>query len=214
MNQQDLNQIPGRQHYSLEYLKDGRIFSFAHQINTAISFEPATILEVGAGGGVVTAALRAAGFEVTTLDVQAELGPDIVGSVVATGCESRSFDVALCCQVLEHLPFEQFEPALRELKRVTRQGLVLSLPDVTPHGFIAGKFPKIPEFRLNWQLPNLRPRTISDGQFARDGHYWEIGRRGGCLSLVLERIIKAEWRVLSTWNVPEMRYHRFFKLAH
>ena len=38
----------------------------------------------------------------------------------------------LCCQVLEHLAFDQLTPALTEIARVARIGGVISLPDVTP----------------------------------------------------------------------------------
>lgn len=205
--------VPTRAHYTEKYFGDTRIFSYAHQIATVLSFHPKSVIEVGVGAGVVAAALRTMGNSVTTLDLQTDLEPDIVGTVLATGCADNAFDVAICCQVLEHLPFSQFKPALCELQRITRHGLVLSLPDVSPYGFLSAKLPKIPEFKLEWKLPNLRPTTISPEQFAQDGHYWEIGRRGLPLSTVLEHIHETEWHVERTWNVPEMRYHRFFKLA-
>lgn len=205
--------VPSRDHYKSQYFGDTRVFSYAHQIRAVTSFQPESILEVGVGAGVVAAALRAMGYSVTTLDLQPELEPDIVGSVVSTGCKDKVFDVAICCQVLEHLPFIQFEQALYELRRITRHGLVLSLPDVTPYGFIAAKLPKLPEFKFEWSLPNLRPTVVSEEQFMRDGHYWEIGRKDVPRSLVLESIDKVKWSIHSTWSVPEMRYHRFFKLT-
>ena len=45
--------VPGRAHYSLNYIRHGRIFSFAHQIDTVISLEPRSVLEIGVGSGIV-----------------------------------------------------------------------------------------------------------------------------------------------------------------
>jgi hypothetical protein len=39
------------------------------------------------------------------------------------------------------LPFEEFIPALKELRRVTRKALVLSLPDVSPYFYVKLCFP-------------------------------------------------------------------------
>ncbi len=121
------DKVPGRSHYSLQYLRGGRVFSFAHQIDSVLAFEPRSVLEVGVGSGVVTAALRAAGIQVTTLDIQPELKPDLVGSVTDVPAPPDSFDVVLCCQVLEHLLFNQLSDALVELSRVSRQAVILIL---------------------------------------------------------------------------------------
>jgi hypothetical protein len=213
MNSSVPESVPGRSHYSQRYSRDGRVFSYAHQIDSVLSFEPQSVLEVGVGGGVVTAALRAMGIAVTTFDVQPELGPDILGSVTNIPCEDNSYDVALCCQVLEHLPFDQFGPALGELRRVVRSGLVLSLPDVTRHHFVAMKLPKLPKFQWSWSLPHIRPEKMPQSPFDRAGHYWEIGFAGYPSKRVLNSIMTAGWHVASTWRVPEMTWHRFFRLT-
>ena len=168
---------------------------------------PNTVLEVGIGRGIVTAALRAAGLKVRTLDVQPALKPDIVASVIGIPCEKGVFDVALCSQVLEHLPFDHFAPALRELRRVVRQGLVLSLPDASRHWHVSAKLPKIPEFRLGVSLRQRIPMPDS-----RKEHYWEIGFAGYSLRRIRDEIIAAGWTIERTWRVPELKWHRFFRL--
>lgn len=138
----DISKIQGREHYSLDYFRDGRVFSYAHQIDSVLSFEPKSVLEIGIGIGMVTAALRSVGIKVITLDYQEELKPDIITSVTQIPLEENSIDVSLCCQVLEHLPFDMFESAVRELARVSSKGVVLSLPDITPHYEIRLRLPK------------------------------------------------------------------------
>lgn len=211
--QQDVSRVPGRSHYALKYFRGGRIFSYAHQIDTVLSFEPKRVLEVGAGAGVVAAALRAMGIEVTTVDVQPELEPDIVGSVTELPIDDKAFDVALCCQVLEHLPFDQFVPALRELRRIANQGATISLPDVTRRGFVAAKLPKIRPFRVDWTFPQLWPKAMPPSRFEGSGHYWEIGFRGYPSARVRDAIAGAGWTVASNWRVPELPWHHFYRLT-
>lgn len=210
MEHQDLDLVPGREHYSFRYLRGGRLFSYAHQMNTIVSFSPTEVLEVGAGGGLVTAAMRAAGIAVTTLDVQPELHPDIVGSVTEIPRDDESFDVALCSQVLEHLPFDQFGVALSELRRVTRYGLVLSLPDASRQWYVAGRLPKLKDFRFAFHMGRGCP--MPESAFKKSGHYWEIGYAGYPLKRILDKLRESGWRLDSTWRVPEMKYHRFFRL--
>lgn len=210
--EQDLSRVPGRSFYTQEYFRGGRIFSYAHQIDAALSIEPRTILEVGVGRGVVAAALRAMGIEVTTIDIQPELQPDLVGSVIKLPIEDETFDVAICCQVLEHLPFANFGGSLRQLRRVARQAVILSLPDAMPH------------YEIRLSLPRLRPlqwtgtRRREPGhdwrkrKWESDGHYWEIGYRETPLKVVRARIVESGLKIQRSWRVPEWPFYHFFVL--
>ena len=120
MPQQDLSRVPGQEHYTAKYVLGGRLFSYAHQMDAVLLHEPKTVLEVGPGPGMVTAALRAIGVQVTTVDIQAELKPDVVASVTDLPFEDNSFDVSMCCQVLEHLPFD-LPTTIEEALRVSAQ---------------------------------------------------------------------------------------------
>jgi len=205
--------VPGRRHYSMDYVAEGRVFSYSHQIDTVLSFRPSQVLEVGTGAGMVCAALGSLGVEITTVDVQAELAPDVVASVLDLPFEDGRFDVAMCCQVLEHLPFEDFVTALRELRRVARYGAVVSLPDVTRSGFLTVKLPKVRQFTINWRLPRFRPIELTPERFAVDGHYWEIGVRAFPLSRIIAAMREAGWTVDADWRVPELQWHHFFRLV-
>jgi SAM-dependent methyltransferase len=208
--EQDLAKVPGRENYSLRYLRGGRIFSYAHQIDSVLAFEPKTVLEVGIGTGMVTAALRATGIGVTTVDCKAELHPDIVASVANLPLEDNSVDISLCCQVLEHLPFEQFGAAIRELARVAALGVVLSLPDATPHYEV--RF-RLPFTGLSQWVGTRRyhvPETERQGNWEGSGHYWEIGYPETPLKRIVRVIRDSDLRIARTWRVPENPYHRFF----
>lgn len=206
----DLTHIPGREHYSTQYLQDGRIFSYAHQIQSVLSFKPKTIIEVGAGGGMVTNALRTAGITVTTIDVQPDLNPDLTAPVTDLPLSDAQVDVSLCCQVLEHLPFTEFERALRELWRVCRRGMVISLPDASPFYEIHLRLPKLP--KISWH--GSRHRDPGDSwrrmKWDSSGHYWEIGYSETSLHTVMNSMHRVVKMSPKTWRVPEKHYHRFF----
>lgn len=212
MPKTDPTLIPGCEHYSADYIGDGRIFSYAHQVQVALRHKPGAVLEVGVGPGIVSAILRAADVRVVTLDVQHELGASVIASVLNTPFKDGSFDVALCCQVLEHLPFENFTPALRELNRVTRKGLVLSLPDVTRFNYLSLKLPRLGSLFWNIPFPWMSRLPDVEARLREMGHYWEIGYKDFKLARVVDGIEKADWRVAATWRVVERPWHRFFHL--
>lgn len=204
--------LPGRGHYHRpRYVTGGRIYSFAHQIDAVVRQEPRRVVEVGPGPGIVTETLRTLGIEVTTVDAQAELNPDVVASVLELPFDAGSFDVAACCQVLEHLAYERFADALRELRRVTTGGCVLSLPDAVRRAAFGVELPLLGRFRASVPLP-ARPVREPDAGMRRAGHRWEIGRCGVGLSDVLRSIGDAGWHATRTWLVPEKPWHRFFAL--
>ena len=149
----------------------------------------------------------------TTLDIQPELKPDLVGSVTAIPAEDGAFDVALCSQVLEHLPFDQFGAALRELRRVTKFGLVLSLPDISPYYYLGFRLPKMRPVFWSMSRRKYPSEELMRRAWESSGHYWEIGYRDSLLDDVRHAISEAGWLIHRAWRVPEKDYHRFFKLC-
>lgn len=212
MHETAIEKIPGKSHYSLRYLQNGRVFSYAHQLHAAIGFGPETVLEVGGGGGVVAAALRAAGIRATVADIQPQLRPGTVANVTDLPFRTGAFDVALCCQVLEHLPFERFSDSVSELWRVCGMGLILSLPDATPHYEIRLRLPRLPQYAWTGSRMREPGKDWKTKKWDSDGHYWEIGYRATSLEGVNAALRTVTGTAVETWRVPEKPYHRFFRL--
>lgn len=144
----------GAEHYSEPgYNSKERVCSYWHQVDELLGLGATSVLEVGPGSGVVTEWLRRAGLRVTTLDMDPAVGADLEGSVTTLPLPDGAVDAALCCQVLEHLPFDQLEPALAELGRVVRLGVVISVPDATPWASVA-----YPLWFPGWYLEETRLR--------------------------------------------------------
>ena len=205
--------IPGVRHYDSRYLSPERCHSLGVQLSEVMRASPHSVLEVGVGTGIAAEALRRVGIRVTTLDVQPALQPDVLGDVRAIPRGDESFDVSSCCQVLEHLPFDQFLPAVRELRRVTRHRLVLSVPDLTRTLEIFAAFSQRLRWERQWST-TIGTRTPSAAWRAERlksmGHYWEIGLDGIRSSHIVDLLRQAGFTCVRTRRVRENTWHRFF----
>lgn len=203
--------VPSAAHYDAEYLSHGRSYSIAAQLAAIMELAPRSVLEVGVGTGIGAFALRRIGLEVTTLDVQGGLAPDIVGDVRAIPRPDASFDVASCCQVLEHLPLVDLPVALRDLRRVTRRRLVLSLPDITRHCECSFSLPLVGQRGFSFSLPVREPDAAwKAARLEAMGHYWEIGMNGATAGRIGAEIRHAGFDSVRTFRVREIPWHRFF----
>ena len=202
-------QVDSSHYFTREYNSKGRFCSYWHQIDETLRSEPGRVLEVGLGNSFVSGCLRARGVDVVTLDIDPRLHPDICGSILELPFSSKSFDVVMCHEVLEHLPYCSFTPALTESRRVSRARVVISLPD-SPHRMSVNvKLPRGGHFSARVLLPRFRmlPHQF-DGQ-----HYWETGKDVHPLSRVLNDVESVGFTVERTYCVPENPYHRFFVLV-
>jgi ubiquinone/menaquinone biosynthesis C-methylase UbiE len=197
---------------SRTYVGPGRLHSYANQLASVVEARPDSILEIGKGSGYIHETLSRFGYNVTTADLSPDLEPDIVADVRHIPVPDRDFDVVACCEVLEHLPFADFVPALVELRRVARRRLVISVPDVSRDLEASLRVPKLGEWHVAISL-GIFARPWPTDRTGRENHYWEIGFRGTTLSVVKKRIKAAGWRIERTWRVPQMRWHRFFVLT-
>ncbi len=188
------------------YEFEGRWTSYFTQIDQVLRFQPSSCLEIGVGNGIVTDALKRQGIQVTTLDIDAALQPDVVGSVERIPLPDASVDVALCAEVLEHLSFDQFEMCIQELMRVVRTGVVLSLPHWGYTLRFVVDLPGLPEIRKAWKLPISS--TITPGGV----HFWEIGRTGYPLTRI-KNVLNKHATIEREWLSPWMPYHHFFRLS-
>ncbi len=204
--------VPDRSHYDVAYVRGARLHSFTHQMATVLGLEPSSMLEVGVGSRFVTESLRSLGISVTTLDIEPSLEPDLLGSVSDIPAGDDEFELSLCCQVLEHLPFDDFHQALEELRRVTRRALVLSLPDVTRQVNAEISLPLVGRHRVSLDLTLFSRGEMGAERTEQLGHQWEIGYRGSSLSRVRSIMGEAGWELAREWRVPEVPWHHFFLL--
>ncbi len=201
-------QVKSDHYYNINYDTKERFCSYWHQIQEVFLLKPRKVLEIGIGNGFVSNYLKKRGINVTTLDIDEELKPDIVGSVLDIPFNDSSFEVVICCEVLEHIPYEAIPKALSEISRVSEQYVILSLPDVDRVYRIYLHIPKIGVIKKLIPLPRIKkPVHRFNGE-----HYWEIGKTGYPLRKVINDIQKQNLQLQKTYRVFEAPYHRFFVL--
>lgn len=173
-----------KSHYRFgKYAFEGRFVSYYWQLKEVLALDPSSILEIGVGDRVLGSFIKNnTAVRYTSVDVAEDLHPDVVGSVLKLPFADKSFDVACAFEVLEHLPFQEFDTALAELCRVARSHIVISLPHFGPMVAFSLKIPFVPQIRIALKIP-FPKKHVFNGQ-----HYWEIGKRNYPASLIHNRI--------------------------
>jgi SAM-dependent methyltransferase len=196
-------------HYTrVSYDYKGRFISYWHQIDEIVRRRPERILEIGIGNGFVSRYLRQRSYNLTTLDHDRRLDPDVAASVLNLPFRDAYFDVVACYEVLEHLPYQVVPQAISELARVSKASLLISVPDLTRAYSFLLTVPKLGTITGLIHVPRLRPRAHHfDGE-----HYWEIGKAGYPLRRIKRLFAQAEMSLVRTFRPVEMPWHRFFIL--
>lgn len=192
-----------KKYFNINYLYQGRWISYWYQIKEVVFSNTRSVLEIGPGNKIVSNALKEMGIEVMTMDIDSETNPDFIDNILnPKTIKENSFDAVLCCQVLEHLPYSDFLPALRNVYKITRKNVIISLP-YTSKGTFRFKI-YIPFCGKKFiKLFTLFPRKhIFNGQ-----HYWEIGKKGYSLSKILNDIKKAGLQIKRHYPIFENPYH-------
>jgi SAM-dependent methyltransferase len=105
-----------------------RFNSYQNQLIEIYNTKPKTVLEIGVGCKLVYNHLKEIGIKVTSLDINKNLKPDYIGDIRKLPFKNNSFDTVCAFEVLEHIPFNDFEKSLKELKRVSKKNIIISIP--------------------------------------------------------------------------------------
>jgi SAM-dependent methyltransferase len=196
-----------KDHYDFQqYVSKERWMSYWHQLNEVIRLKPTSVLEIGAGAGIFKNIAIQFGVPVRTVDIDSDLRPDYLASVLELPFINNAFDVVACFQLLEHLPYEKSLIAIKEIARIATRYVVISLPDAKRIWRYSFHIPKLGEKNYFLKLPRL---SGMDNKF--DGqHYWQINNKGYPLSKIVSDFENSGLKILNTYYVPENTYQRFF----
>ncbi len=204
-----------KEHYNFsEYVSVDRWNSYYYQLTEAMASGNKRILLIGVGDGIVSDLLTKFGCNVTTFDFDKELNPDIVGSVTDIDkILKNKYDVILCCQVLEHIPFDIFAETIKRICDCVNDGgrFILSLPDHYLRWNLRINIPKIPEANIQMLSPRLFQRNWDIDRDGNGEHYWEIGAKGSSKKLV-KNILKKYFKIEKEYLPDGNMYHIFFVL--
>lgn len=194
------------------YLSDGQWVDFAFQTRlvykTAKSmnwnYEQQNILEIGKGSGFVQAALKNIGFQLETMDINEHLMPDHVQNIASLDEDfmQNKFDMILCAEVLEHIPFEKFELCISNISNLLKNGgrMILTIPNcylALPIGL------NLPKIHVNKFLQTKFKKRIATM------HFWEIGSDDISEKHVVN-IIKKYFSIQENGIIPPIAYHNYY----
>jgi len=200
-------------YFGKNYDSKKRFLSYWHQIEEARKIKPESALEIGVGNKFTSDYLKKRNFNITTLDHNIQLNPDIAGSVLNIPIRDNAFEVVMCYEVLEHMPFNKFPRALKEIKRISQKYVLLSLPDTNKLFFFRLKLPMLGEIKKSIEIPisDFLKSEHSNPSYVR-GHYWTIGSKGHSLEKIKKEIKEVGFSIKKTYRHYDVPNHRFFIL--
>jgi SAM-dependent methyltransferase len=107
------------------------------RIKNTIAFIPEdveSLLEVGCGDGRIVNRLKGKYEEICGLDISNKAldyveTPKVQGTLENLPFADNSFDIVICCEVLEHLPYSVYKKAVKEMERVSKKYILISVPN-------------------------------------------------------------------------------------
>ncbi|MFZ0388874.1 MAG: methyltransferase domain-containing protein [Calditrichia bacterium] len=207
-----------RDHYfNRQYLRRERLQAYVDQIELLKQYSQPqhNILEVGKGGGYLYDFVsKYLGQSIKTIDVLPELNPDYCCDISSPDFRiEETFDVGVCFEVLEHIPWKDLPEAIKNLSGIVRNYLIISVPDT--NFFLQAKLNLL---WLKYTPLNLiisLPRFFNNRNTFGNGHEWEIGIKqdGKRISadLFIDEIIGRP-NLVAHQRGREMASHHFFVL--
>ncbi len=168
-----------------------------------------SVLIIGIGDGLLPLILKEhLHLSVDTADIDKNLNPDYLVSVHNLSSKiKKKYDLVICSNVLEHLPFDYFSKSLREINKVTKRYVLITLPYA---GFgVNLKFTLIHlfSFHIVIKIPYFLKRHRFNGE-----HYWEIGTKGYPLSRIKKIIKENGFKILTSYLDKDWDYCYHFLL--
>lgn len=189
-------------------MKPERLYVYWEQIRIIKNINPKRVLEAGIGNGFVMEFLKRTGISVVGMDIEVRNKPDVAGNLLCIPFKDNSFDAVSCYEVLEHLPFERIEDVIRELKRVTRKYIFISVPH---HVKCFNSWLSLGRW-LSLGFCITLPRIRRVENIPLSDHKWEIGRLSVKLKEFINCLRRADLKLVKHYTIPMWHYHRFFIL--
>jgi hypothetical protein len=204
-------QVP-KEHYYGDYENVKKFISYYYQIELIRNLKVQTILEIGVGNKTVSNFLKQNHFNISTCDFDKELEPDYVADIRHLEFSDNSYELITAFQILEHLPWEDFEKALLELHRVSKKYVIISIPYSSLGFELIINVPFIARFfnksylDFFFRIPYFFRTLKFSGM-----HYWEMGRKNYPKSKI-KSVIKKHFNIISELRPIINHYHYFFVL--
>lgn len=201
------------------YVSKERMLTYWHQTDEILRIRPDRVLEIGIGNRIVSAVLGTFGIRTVTADINASLNPDVVTPIAELDkhFDAGSFPCVLCARVLQHLPFAEFEPSIRQIHRVVADRVLLTLPVETLRLYIrlrvTGRSPRT----LSIPFPLFIKRMLHTPRRAeytdQRQNFWKINHSRETSMAAVKSILRRYFTIDKAYQVPEDMSHAFFLLT-
>ena len=208
-------QVKKEHYFRRKYNSLNRFISYFYQVDlvsSLVSAGDSKILEIGVGNAFVSDYLKKIGYNVVTCDFDERLKPDIVADIRDLNLGENSYSVVTAFEILEHIPYEDFEKTLNNLKKISYKFVVISLPYRSTSVEFVLKIPFIRTlFNNDFLVFFLRFPWFFKGFASSGQHYWEIDGYKYRLSKVL-KILKNNFKSVKKIRPVLDGYRLFFIL--
>ncbi|VVB75967.1 Methyltransferase domain protein [Candidatus Tiddalikarchaeum anstoanum] len=198
-----------KDHYFNGYDTVERFISYFYQIDSVIKTKPGKVLEIGIGNKTVCNYLKESGFDITTCDIDKNLKPDKVGDIRKIPFGNNSFDTVIACEILEHIDFHEVETALKELRRVSKHNVIISIPYSCAYFENLTRL-RIPLINLKLNMAVRIPYWSKSFKKNKE-HYWEMGRKEYSKAKI-KGLLKKFFNIKKEFQPVLNSYHYFFIL--
>ncbi len=201
------SQMARQEYFTDLYFSLPQLCSFAQQLNFIHSMRPTSAIEIGLGNGFVSSFLTRSGLPVVTADINPALKPDICAPLaeVRNHIEGPK-DLVICCEVLEHMPLDEFDANLDYLRGLGNR-LFLTLPNSKRSWGFAGfaSLPKLgfKQIDLNMEVPYKRNLDNSP-------HFWEVGYTSDCTRKSIIKRLRTRYTTVKSGRFLLNPYHTWF----
>ena len=194
-----------------EYLSEGYFShrqwaSFAFQVQSIYKIlgdEKSSILEIGCGNGFVNSMLRTIGYNAETLDINERLNPTYVGDISSTSLPvQETFDLVLCAEMLEHLPFSDFDICLHNIYRLSKRFALITIPDCICRVCVSFQ---INSKEFDWRFLRGLKKT-------NQMHFWELNSEKKTTYAEIRKHIQKEFSILREGSVKGNGFHYYYLL--
>ena len=204
-------QVHNSYYLTSKYLSLERFINYYCQISNILNISPKNILFIGVGDNIVPYILKRK-FDVTTLDFDNNLRPDICGDIrnlpFLTNINKR-FDLVCLFEVLEHISYAEMEEVLKFLSLISDK-ILISVPHRRTGFEIILKFPFARSLiscgflRFAMRIPLRFKGFKESGQ-----HYWEIDGINVSLNK-FRKSVEKYFKIEKEFTPPLDMYRRFF----
>ena len=198
-------------HYLGGYDDLPRFVSYFYQKEFILKTKPKRVLEIGVGNKTLSNYLREQGIDVSTCDFDESLHPDYIADIRELPFTKPEFDCVVAFEILEHIPFDDFEKSIAGIARSSREYAVISVPYSSVYLEFLLRFPFIQRIIKRPFLRIFVSFPFFSKKFQTEEHCWELGRKG-YPRRKLRKILRNYFVIEKEFRPPVSPHHYFFIL--